>query len=38
MLTLETNLAHPKEDPVGKMTEKVKQTKNHNIYDIPYRS
>ena len=28
ILTLETKLAHPKEDPVVEVTEKVKQTEN----------
>ena len=30
ILTLETKLAHPKEDPVVEVMEKVKQTENQN--------
>ena len=38
MLTLETKLAHPKEDPVVEVTEKVKHTENQEIIEILYRS
>ena len=38
MLTLENKLAHPREDPVVEVTEKVKHTENQKIYKIPYRS
>ena len=38
MFTLETILANPKEDPVVEVAEKVKQTENQKIYEIPYRS
>ena len=35
MLTLETKLAHPTEDPVVEVTEKVELTENQKINDIP---
>ena len=34
MLTLETELAHPKEDPVVEVAEKIKHTENQEIYEI----
>ena len=38
MLTLETTLAHPKEDPLVQVPEKVKHTETQEVYEIPYGS
>ena len=38
MLPLETKLAHPTEDPVVDVTEKVKHTENQKDYEISYWS
>ena len=38
MATLETKLAHPTEDLVVEVTEKVKHTENQKYCEIPYKS
>ena len=38
MLTIATKLAHPKENPVVEVAEKVKHTENQKIYEILVRS
>ena len=38
MLTIATKLAHPKENSVVEVAEKVKHTENQKIYEILVRS